>query len=49
VAPAGTLIAMSTSPHASHFPDGDTAWFTDARFGLFIHWGLCSMAARHEW
>jgi alpha-L-fucosidase len=29
--------------------DGDTAWFTDARFGLFIHWGLYSLGARHEW
>lgn len=28
---------------------GDTAWFVDARFGMFIHWGLYSMAARHEW
>lgn len=28
---------------------GDTAWFTDARFGLFIHWGLYAMGARHEW
>jgi alpha-L-fucosidase len=28
---------------------GDTAWFTQARFGLFVHWGLYSMAARHEW
>ena len=26
-----------------------TAWFTDARFGMFIHWGLYSMAARREW
>ena len=26
-----------------------TAWFTDARFGMFIHWGLYSMPARHEW
>jgi alpha-L-fucosidase len=24
-------------------------WFTEARFGLFIHWGLYSLAARHEW
>ena len=24
-------------------------WWTDARFGLFIHWGLYSMPARHEW
>jgi alpha-L-fucosidase len=26
-----------------------TAWFTHARFGMFIHWGLYSLAARHEW
>lgn len=25
------------------------AWWTDARFGMFIHWGLYSMPARHEW
>src|ERR1700743_399235 len=24
-------------------------WWTDARFGMFIHWGLDSGAARHEW
>src|SRR6185312_5376330 len=24
-------------------------WWTDARFGMFIHWGLYSEAARHEW
>jgi len=24
-------------------------WWTHARFGMFIHWGLYSMAARHEW
>ncbi|MEV6964270.1 alpha-L-fucosidase [Hamadaea sp. NPDC051192] len=24
-------------------------WFTAARFGLFVHFGLYSMAARHEW
>ena len=24
-------------------------WFTDARFGMFIHWGLYAMPARHEW
>ncbi|MEC3977547.1 alpha-L-fucosidase [Amycolatopsis sp. H20-H5] len=27
----------------------DTAWFTRDRFGLFVHWGLYSLAARHEW
>jgi alpha-L-fucosidase len=24
-------------------------WFTDSRFGMFIHWGLYAMAGRHEW
>jgi len=28
---------------------GDTSWFVQDRFGLFIHWGLYSQAARHEW
>ena len=28
---------------------GDTRWFTHDRFGMFIHWGLYSLAARHEW
>jgi alpha-L-fucosidase len=28
---------------------GNSEWFTEDRFGLFIHWGLYSMAARHEW
>jgi alpha-L-fucosidase len=26
-----------------------TAWLTQARFGLFIHWGIYAAAARHEW
>ena len=28
---------------------GDTRWFVHDRFGMFIHWGLYSMPARHEW
>jgi alpha-L-fucosidase len=28
---------------------GDTSWFVQDRFGLFIHWGLYAMPARHEW
>ncbi|BCJ34328.1 alpha-L-fucosidase [Actinocatenispora thailandica] len=31
-------------------PDGARgAWFDAARFGLFVHFGLYSLAARHEW
>ena len=25
------------------------AWWTNDRFGLFIHWGLYALPARHEW
>ena len=27
----------------------DTDWFLRERFGLFVHWGIYSLAARHEW
>jgi alpha-L-fucosidase len=26
-----------------------TKWFTEARFGMYIHWGLYALGARHEW
>ena len=28
---------------------GDTSWFVQDRFGMFIHWGLYALPARHEW
>jgi len=28
---------------------GNTDWFAHDRFGLFIHWGLYALPARHEW
>ena len=31
------------------YPHGDIKWFKEARFGMFIHWGLYSLPARHEW
>lgn len=24
-------------------------WWTNDRFGMFIHWGLYALPARHEW
>jgi alpha-L-fucosidase len=27
----------------------DTGWFVRDRFGMFIHWGLYALGARHEW
>ncbi len=29
--------------------NADIDWFVNGRFGLFIHWGIYSAAARHEW
>ena len=37
------------SSYVTKKTQGDTAWFTRDRFGMFIHFGLYSMAARHEW
>jgi alpha-L-fucosidase len=34
---------MPASSHPGH------DWFRRSRFGLFLHWGLYSLAARHEW
>ena len=31
------------------YPHGDISWFKKARFGMFIHWGLYALPARHEW
>lgn len=31
------------------FPNGNMEWLEHDRFGMFIHWGLYSSAARHEW
>lgn len=28
---------------------GKSDWFVHDRFGMFIHWGLYAMPARHEW
>ena len=32
-----------------HKTPGDTSWFVHDRFGMFIHWGLYALPARHEW
>ena len=29
--------------------EGDSSWFVNDRLGMFIHWGIYSVAARHEW
>ncbi len=35
--------------HPTASSGGDPTWFIHDRFGLFIHWGIYSAAARHEW
>lgn len=37
------------SSYVTRKTPGDTAWFTHDRFGMFIHFGLYAMPARHEW
>ena len=36
-------------PHLDEIATTDTRWFVHDRFGLFIHWGIYAVAARHEW
>lgn len=51
-APAITVPSYLRS-HASLFAQDPRAaalaWFREARFGLFIHYGLYSLEGRHEW
>ncbi|MFC1714003.1 alpha-L-fucosidase [Candidatus Poribacteria bacterium] len=37
---------MAITPEATA---GNTDWFVHDRFGLFIHWGIYALPARHEW
>lgn len=37
---------MSTDNTYAH---GDYSWWREARFGMFIHWGLYAVLGRHEW
>ncbi|MDX6225701.1 MAG: alpha-L-fucosidase [Frankiales bacterium] len=40
-----STLAPAAQGAASSIP----AWFTSARFGMFVHWGLYALPARHEW
>lgn len=41
---------MNTLPTRDLFlPEEGKRWFTEDRFGMFVHFGLYSLAARHEW
>ena len=50
------LMAIAVIPAQSQLPkETETQkaarmrWWTEARFGMFIHWGLYALPARHEW
>ena len=37
------------SSYVTRKTPGETEWFRNDRFGMFIHWGLYAMPARNEW
>lgn len=37
------------SSYVTRKTPGDTSWFTKDRFGMFIHFGIYALPARHEW
>jgi alpha-L-fucosidase len=45
--PAGLLRAGETDPGSA--PEASREWFRDAKFGLFIHWGVYSLLGDGEW
>jgi alpha-L-fucosidase len=44
---AGLAAAQPSKPPLS--AEERTRWFTDSKFGVFIHWGPYSVIGRHEW
>lgn len=40
---------MTEDISALFLADEKKAWFRHDRFGMFIHWGIYALAARHEW
>src|SRR5512143_1841788 len=47
-----TMLAASLLAAAPETPaerEARMKWWTEARFGMFIHWGLYALPARHEW
>lgn len=41
--------AAPSAPSAPESPAARTAWFSQARYGMFVHWGPYSVAGRGEW
>jgi alpha-L-fucosidase len=49
LAMAGAVSAFAQGRTGQPADASRTAWFRDAKFGLFIHWGVYSMIGREEW
>lgn len=49
---SGSAAAKTEKKQFTETPEQKTErmqWWTDARFGMFVHWGLYALPARHEW
>jgi alpha-L-fucosidase len=47
VTPASGRDETASAPGRA--PDAAREWFRDAKFGLFVHWGVYSLLGRGEW
>jgi alpha-L-fucosidase len=49
--PSAASRQNQSSPYAAALADQQRrmAWWHEARFGMFIHWGLYSVIGQHEW
>ena len=51
----GAGVSLAAAGSAAAAPGGDAdrerrmQWWHEAKFGMFIHWGLYSVLGRHEW
>ncbi|HYL75689.1 MAG TPA: alpha-L-fucosidase [Bryobacteraceae bacterium] len=46
---AGARPSPAAPADAAETRERRMKWWHEARFGMFIHWGLYSVAGRHEW
>src|SRR5512134_2516215 len=50
---ASFLAPASSAAQEAYVPPAENlaarAWFQDAKFGLFVHWGVYSVLADSEW
>lgn len=46
---AGVLLGLALNPAKAGDQDARIQWWRDAKFGLFIHWGLYAIPGRGEW